>query len=40
MKKSKKVKANLKLDETVQYLVKVMEMFEENDAKSFDVGTI
>ncbi|MDY7033682.1 MAG: SIR2 family protein [Thermodesulfobacteriota bacterium] len=35
-----KVKANLKLDETVKYLVKVIEMFEENDAKSFDVGTI
>jgi SIR2-like domain len=37
---NEKVKANLKLDETVQYLVNVIEMFEENDAKSFGVGTI
>ena len=35
-----KVRANLKLDETVKHLVKVIEMFEENDAKSFGVGTI
>lgn len=35
-----KVRANLQLDDSIKYLISVMERFEENDALSFGVRTI